>query len=307
MKKSMMTEYTSPNAVLRAISDAAKRQSKTVAGNTNTIIEMEYRNRLLARVFTASDPGWVLKGGTSTLVRLSDARATKDIDLLRENRTLQTAVQELKELASENLGDFFRFSLLTTAPTLEGDGQGAREGAVLTFGTYCGLKKLNNVSVDLVVSPTSLIGAVEEMESPSAQLLPRLPQGTYRLYPLVDQIADKACAMVETYPSGQRSTRTKDLVDIVTYASTQEVESRLLRRAIVTEAQHRGLSSVDFANRIPAEEWASRYRTAASRVSYCDRHATIFDAVELVRDFIDGVVTNLSDTLIWNPQSLAWE
>lgn len=302
-----MTDYTSPNAVLRAISDVAKRQSKVVGGNANTIVEMEYRNRLLARVFTASDPGWVLKGGTSTLVRLPDARATKDIDLLRENRTLQTAIQELKELASVNLGDFFRFTLLTTASTLEGNDQGAREGAVLTFGTYCGQTKLNNVSVDLVVSPTSLVGAVEERKSPSAQLLPRPPQGTYRLYPLVDQIADKACAMVEIRPNGQRSTRTKDLVDIVTYASTQEIESHLLRQAIVTEAHHRGLSSVDFADRVPAEEWKSRYRTAASRISYCNRHATVFDAVDLVRDFIDGAVSNLSDPRIWSPQSLIWE
>lgn len=302
-----MTEYTSPNAVLRAISDVAKRQAKEVGGTANAIIEMEYRTRLLTRVFAASDPGWVLKGGTSTLVRLPDARATKDIDLLRENRTLETAIQELKDLVSTNLGDFFRFTLLTTTPTLEGDGQGAREGAELTFDAFCGQKKLNHISVDLVVSPTPLVGAIEDGESPLAQQLPRLPQRAYRLYPLVDQIADKACAMVEVHSTGRPSTRAKDLVDLVTYASTQEIESHLLRQAIVTEAQHRGLLSVDFANRVPAEDWKSQYRTMASRIPYCKRHPTLTDAVKLVRNFIDGAVTNLDNSMTWNPQSLGWE
>ncbi|NJC56621.1 hypothetical protein BKA07_001656 [Brevibacterium marinum] len=179
-----MSEYTSPSAVVRAISDVAKSQAKEVGGNTAAIVEMEYRNRLLTRVFVASDPSWVLKGGTSTLVRLPDARATKDIDLLRESGTLEAAIEELKKLAALDLGDFFRFTLLTSGPILEGEGQGAREGAVLVFDVYCGQKKLNRVSVDLVVSRTPLTSAVEVGESPLAKKLPMLPHRLYRLYPL---------------------------------------------------------------------------------------------------------------------------
>lgn len=113
--------------------------------------------------------------------------------------------------------------------------------------------------------------------------------------------------MVEVHPSGRRSTRAKDLIDLVTYASTQEIESHLLRQGIVTEAKHRGLSHVDFANRVPAEDWKSQYRTMASQITYCQRHPAVTDAAKLVRDFIDGAVMNLDDPLTWNPRSLAWE
>lgn len=302
-----MSEYTSPSAVVRAISDVAKSQAKEVGGNTAAIVEMEYRNRLLTRVFAASDPSWVLKGGTSTLVRLPDARATKDIDLLRESGTLEAAIEELKKLAALDLGDFFRFTLLTIGPILEGEGQGAREGAVLVFDVYCGQKKLNRVSVDLVVSRTPLTSAVEVGEPPLAKKLPMLPHRLYRLYPLVSQIAEKACAMVETHFANQPSTRSKDLVDIVTYASTQQLESSTLRQAVIAEARLRGLSSVDFAGRVPARDWIRQYKEAANRIPHCNRHPTVIDAVELVRDFIDEAVMNQNNSQTWSPQALRWE
>lgn len=149
---SLLNEYESPRAVLRAISAAAKRQAKEVGAPVDKIMQMEYRNRLLARVF-APGTEWVLKGGTSTLVRLPDARATKDIDLLRQGAGIEAAVSELQEIAAKDIGDFFRFTLTKTTPTLEGGTQPAREGVVLVFDTFCG-KQLNPINVDLVVSPT---------------------------------------------------------------------------------------------------------------------------------------------------------
>lgn len=302
-----MAEYTSPNAVLRAISDVAKRQTKRSGGTASAFVELEYRARLLARVFAPSDPGWVLKGGTSTLVRIPDARATKDIDLLREKGTVEAAIEELKALAVTDLGDFFHFELLTASPTLENDGQGAREGAEVVFDVYCGQKKLNRISVDLVVSSAPLLGEIETLQSPLAEKLPRLPHGHYRLYPLIDHIADKACAMVEIHSGDRLSTRSKDLVDIVTYASIYRLESRPLRQAIVTEARLRDLSIVDFAGRVPADSWENSYKTAAARIPHCHRHPTVGGAVELVQAFIDGAVAAKRTPRVWSPELLTWK
>lgn len=300
-----MNEYESPRAVLRAISDAAKRQAKEVGAPVDKIMQMEYRNRLLARVFV---PGaeWVLKGGTSTLVRLPDARATKDIDLLRQGAGIEDAVTELQELAAKDIGDFFRFTLTKTTPTLEGGTQPAREGVVMVFDTYCG-KKLLPIHVDLVVSPSPLAGDVETQETPLASILPRLPHGVIRLYPLVDQIADKANAMVEVHVGGRPSTRSKDLVDVVTYASTYSFESQPLRQAVMTEAGLRGVPIDDFAGRIPAKQWMSQYTSEAARISHCHRHPTINDAVELVRTFIDGALATTGESQTWDPATLAWK
>lgn len=301
---SLLNEYESPRAVLRAISAAAKRQAKEVGAPVDKIMQMEYRNRLLARVF-APGAEWVLKGGTSTLVRLPDARATKDIDLLRQGAGIEAAVSELQEIAAKDIGDFFRFTLTKTTPTLEGGTQPAREGVVLVFDTFCG-KQLNPINVDLVVSPTPLAGEVETQETPLASILPSLPHGAIRLYPLVDQIADKASAMVEIRAGGRQSSRSKDIVDVVTFASTYSFESRSLRQAIMTEAVLRGLPVEDFAGRIPAEAWMSQYATEAARISHCYRHPTIDDAIGLVRTFIDGAIATAGESHMWDPSTLAW-
>ncbi|MGH8777149.1 MAG: hypothetical protein ACRDWI_19065 [Jiangellaceae bacterium] len=65
------------------------------------------------------------------------------------------------------------------------------------------------------------------MAEPANRLHLRGPLVThpYRLYPVADQIADKVCATMETnYPGGKRSSRVKELVDLVALAHTQTVD-----------------------------------------------------------------------------------
>src|SRR3546814_18700220 len=65
----------------------------------------------------------------------------------------------------------------------------------------------------------------------------------YRLFPVVDQIADKVCATMRTdYPGGRRSSRVKDLVDLVVLAQTQSVDMDDLRVAIATKQALRGMA-----------------------------------------------------------------
>lgn len=73
-------------------------------------------HRLLCRVFSDPDSRFLLKGGLSMLARTIDARATRDIDLLSTGDDLEEAVEELKRLASVDLGDFVTFSFAGMAP-----------------------------------------------------------------------------------------------------------------------------------------------------------------------------------------------
>ncbi|WP_283202137.1 nucleotidyl transferase AbiEii/AbiGii toxin family protein [Brevibacterium sp. XM4083] len=133
------------------------------------------------------------------------------------------------------------------------------------------------------------------------------PRVQFRLYPLVDQIADKVAAMTEVHSGGRRSTRSRDLVDIVTYASTQAFESRPLAQAIAAEMRLRRLPDDDIAGRIPAEDWRARYAVEAARITHCRRHPTISDAVDLVRTFIDDALAETTAAKRWNPDLLEWE
>ena len=52
-------------------------------------------------------------------------------------------------------------------------------------------------------------------------------------YPLVDQLADKLCAVMELQPGGWQSSRMKDLVDIVTYATNESFDPALAEAAAI--------------------------------------------------------------------------
>lgn len=60
------------------------------------------------------------------------------------------------------------------------------------------------------------VGTIETIEPAHRLAHPRpLAAHPYRVFPIADQIAEKVCAtMYDKYPSGRRSSRVKDLVDL---------------------------------------------------------------------------------------------
>ncbi|KAF3362055.1 hypothetical protein PHSC3_001366 [Chlamydiales bacterium STE3] len=75
-------------------------------------------DRLLARLFSEQEPRFFLKGGYAMELRLSSARATKDIDLTSLTRSDQQGnpigqllLSDLRSLARKNLNDFFIYQI----------------------------------------------------------------------------------------------------------------------------------------------------------------------------------------------------
>lgn len=81
--------------------------------------QMAY-DRLLERLYLV-DRGWVVKGATALLARDIGVRATVDIDVYRE-RAREQAEAELREAASSDIGDWFRFDLGPGRPVTDGGG-----------------------------------------------------------------------------------------------------------------------------------------------------------------------------------------
>lgn len=71
--------------------------------------------------------------------------------------------------------------------------------------------------------------------------VPGLEVQDYLVYSIEDQLADKLCAIVETHPRGWRSSRMKDLTDVVAYALTQSPSSDGLSAAIANECARRSM------------------------------------------------------------------
>ena len=196
-----MTEerYTSPGGVESAIRDAARRATAVDPSiSTGDRITQEYFRRFLSRVFSEADlSGWLLKGGTGVLARVGSARATSDVDLFRKDLSLEYALDDLRRLAAIDLGDFFQFEYTGHTESIGGQ-QTYSEGYRVGFDVYIGANKRGHLNVDMVVN--AVITDEPTVKPPANRLdIPRLPSRDYRLYPVVDQIADKVCATLTTY------------------------------------------------------------------------------------------------------------
>jgi hypothetical protein len=300
-----MTEpYKSAAAVEAAIRDAARNAfAADKSMSTQDRIRQEYFRRFLSRIFSERDDSdWLLKGGTGVLARVASGRRTTDVDLFRANNTLDGALAELIRLASIDLGDFFRFVHAKHQSAVGGDQQTYTDGYGVDFDVYIGADKKEPLHVDLVVG--AMITDEVTVTPPANRLdLPRLPSHDYRLYPIVDQIADKVCATMADY-NGRLSSREKDLVDLVVIAKTQTLSADTPGRAIAAEARARSL--IPFTELTIPPTWGRLYAKQAKDVPFCADYRTADLAAELMRAFIDPVTRGEMPGKSWSPDSLAW-
>lgn len=277
--------YASPAAV-----EAAIRQAARAAGGPSDVdqrVRQAHFDRFLCRIFSQGDEcEWVLKGGTGMLARVPGARTTLDIDLFRSGYALDAVIADLRRLAEIDLEDHFRFVYVSHESVIAGEQQPYTDGVRVKFETYLGVKRLGELRVDLAIGK-AITGTIETIGPGNRLLLPRLVSYDYRLYPVVDQVADKVCATMATYASGP-SSREKDLVDLVIIANTQELAAHELHAAIDGERRRRLIEP--FARFVAPERWGLAYTKLARNVPVCGREERIGDALALMERFIDPVL-----------------
>lgn len=296
--------YATAKGVEDAIKAAAKRASTyDPALTTSERIRLEYFNRFLSRVFSdGPDSEWVLKGGTGMLARVASTRATRDIDLYRDGYGVDEAVEDLRRLAARDLGDHFQFVYTGHRAILAGEAQPYTDGYRIEFDTYIGAQKKGSIGVDL--STGAGLTAEPTITAPASALdLPRLVGFEYRLYPVVDQIADKVCATMQRYDD-RPSSREKDLVDIVVLAVTQDIDGTALTTAIRIEITRRGMDPIEHFV-VPAE-WGPAYKKLARRVPYCAEVVDVDTAQERASALIDPALDGTAAGLIWRAATRGW-
>lgn len=296
--------YPTPAGVEAAIKEAAKRAASAEPSlGTDHRIRIEYFNRFLSRVFREGHSSeWLLKGGTGMLARVPSARATLDIDLYITGYTLEQAMADLLRLAEQDLRDHFRFVYKSYGPMLGGNIQPYSEGRRVEFDVYIGAQRKSPLRVDLAIGAG--LTAEPAMATPANALdLPRLTSSPYRLYPVVDQIADKVCATIYRY--GERaSSREKDLVDLVVLAVTHDIDGNELERAIATETRRRRMDPI-LRFVVPAE-WGPAYSRLARTIPHCIGFEDVDSAERLVSSMIDPALNNDASGRSWRSRDRAW-
>lgn len=311
-----MTEangYADWRSLELAIKEAAKKAAREAGpGVSASTVDAQIRqarfDRFLSRVFAAGEQsGWLLKGGMSMLARVPRSRTTKDVDLAAQGAADHSeAERSLAELVDVDLGDHLTFRLIRSTPT------GLRENqpglATRRYIFACidvdHDTQIDTVHVDVVVGPPP-VGRPEVVE-PANRLHLRRPLVThpYRLYPVADQIADKVCATMDTnYPGGKRSSRVKDLVDLVVLAHTQTVVLEELHDAIAAKRVTSGIRPFEHFD-IP-DHWTRTYPTTARGVPSAESF-TAETAAALAASLVDPALDKSSNNGVWDPDNLAW-
>jgi hypothetical protein len=291
-----------PYASAQAFGAALTHRLGGLAGSSGPSLSQLRRqfayDRLLARLFTTGPQDWILKGGVSMIARLTSARHTADVDLVACADSAAAAFDALHAAAMEDLGDFFTFRFESPRALVQGV-----PGLRIPAEARLGPRIFERFGVDLVTGVV-ITGRPEEAE-PLLQLsIAGLVRPRYRLYPLVDSIADKVMAIVETH-QGRTSTRFRDLVDLVLIAHSQQVRADELAAAFLSERLRRGLPDFDELE-IPDEEmWRTGYQAVARDVSSA-AEKTLTNALPLVKSFVDPVLAGTAADSEWDPAALVW-
>jgi predicted nucleotidyltransferase component of viral defense system len=243
--------YGDPDALRRAVADRLRPLARDRGVPLSSLQRQFAYDRLLCRAFNTEPERWVLKGATAMLARLgSQARHTRDIDLLNRVGDLNAAERSLRAAAATDLGDYFSFTLSPGRQIVQG------AGAVrVEIVAFLGLKEFARFHVDLVTSLA--MSGTPDTVSPLVPLeLPGLITTTYRVYPIADHLADKICALLELHErsSGltEPSTRFRDLADLVIFAHTVTVGAEEVALALSSESKRRGLTLPDHSRLLAA-------------------------------------------------------
>lgn len=294
-------KYKTPAALEMAVRNAA-RQSPM---DTNRAIVGFDFHRLLSRIFSEDDCRFVLKGGQSVLARTLDARVTRDIDLVAQEESLEEAIVDLVQAASIDLGDFVSFAFDRAEKIKAEDVY--RCGAKVWFTPFMGTKKLQPISIDLVIDEVR--GLEPEVFAPVDRLnIEGLPVCDYRVCRAESALADKLLAMIELH-DGRPSSRIKDIVDILVYAKTCSIDGATLVERVKKEASAR---KVTMPREFVVPLWwkqngSAQYVKMARQAEVLDLAGSIAGAEEVVNRLYAPCFDRSENVRKWNPQTTGWE
>lgn len=289
-------QYATATSFRRALEDRLKAEAKSRGRSLEELRRKFLFQRFLAMIFSAPDGQWVLKGGASLLMRLADARFSKDLDLLRLGKlSPDQAIVELRELTAPREGDHLTFVIedgvhyRTVNPVVE-----------ISVTAYIGAK-YGQFRIDLATD-LHLLAAPERIRAQPVVDVPGLPTlPELVVYPLTDQVADKVCAMFELYGQSQSpSSRYRDLLDLALIVSTSELDGRQLSLAVASETRRRKVS-MPAAMQSPGPNWPGGYAAIARRSRIAIEFHEMAAALHVVGACLNPIMSGDRTGGAWHP------
>jgi hypothetical protein len=252
--------YATAAAFRQALDDRLKSEA-TRTGLPLVRLRKQVAFELFLRRLVAVAPDrFVLKGALALELRLkATTRPTRDIDLGRDDNE-QAAIEDITAAQQLALDDFFTYVAIRTDELEQTD-----EFAAVRFHITAQLAGRTFEQFTLDIGFTDTIPAHPDAIRTSDLLtfagidpieLPTLP--------LAQHLAEKVHAYTRTYAaSARRSTRPKDLVDILLIAASEPIDANALRRALETTFSERRRHELPSSLPAPPADWLAPYSRLA--------------------------------------------
>jgi hypothetical protein len=258
-------------------------------------------DRFLVRVFAVLGESVLLKGGVVLELRLSRARATKDVDL-RCTGNPEALLEQLQAAGRHAQEEplVFEVSIGPDGDTLQGEGI-AYEGRRFRVQTRLDGRPYGEpFGVDAAFGDV-LVGTPEVIESSDFLSFAGIPRSRLRIYPRETHVAEKLHAY--SLPRHRENSRVKDLPDLALLAQTGTFDRGLLRTALDKTFSLRGSHPLPSALPPPPVSWAPVYERMARTDGL--PWARLADVHRAASAFLDPVLGNGGET--WSPDRWAWE
>jgi predicted nucleotidyltransferase component of viral defense system len=291
--------YATAAAFRQALDDRLKTEAARTGLPLARLRKQVAFERFLRRLVAVAPNRWVLKGALALELRLkATTRPTKDIDLGRDDDE-QAAIEDITAAQQLVLDDFFTYAAIRTDELDRTD-----EFAAVRFHITAQLAARTFEQFTLDIGFTDSIPAVPDTIKTSDLLafaginpidLPAIP--------LSQHLAEKVHAYTRTHgTTARRSTRPKDLVDILLIAASEPIDARALRTALETTFTERQRHELPSSLPTPPSEWADPYRRLAAGIGVePDLSAAFAEAAT----FLDPILGGRSDGT-WDAAHKRW-
>jgi hypothetical protein len=274
--------YASAAALRDALDQRLVEQANETGVDIGRLRRRVVFERLLVRFALAGEGRWVVKGGVAVELRLTDrARTTRDLDLaLRgvEVDGLQIRDSLAEALLSNPQQDYFEFRIDRFRPTSM-DGAPSPVWRASLDARLDG-RTFDRVVTDIVVGEPDT-GRVELLPLPGTLSFAGLVTVKILTVDLNQHFADKLHAMVR-HRGERRSTRVKDLADLVLFIATGYEPTSDLVQAVSDVFASTGDPLPDHIPDPPVE-WEARYEELALELHLAE--PTVAVAMAGVREF----------------------
>lgn len=259
------------------------------------------RSIVLSRIFAHDAQSWVLKGGSALIWRDPSARATRDLDIYHSTaRGIDEALASLRAAVATTSLAPTDIELRIRDDEIEMQATGTRQSAAVRVHLYsaAGMELSQPVKIDLVTG-CQVTGSIDAEPHDGISTALRAEFPYIRLYPIVDHLADKVAATMQTYPSSQGSapsTRVRDLVDIAHIAVTETIDGDELGIAINSERLERGLPAYADGFQCPPN-WENLYPKGARKRGSAP--ASFEEALQIATELIDPAIFGEASGMTW--------